>query len=547
MVSLFPSFQFQFQEVLQLRRRESDFGMHNWLIFDKLIKRTSTWRLRCHIVALKLVSILWMIKAVRSVRSVQFNLDRALRTAIFSTAFIACAIPFLPSHWLANIYTHCAGMAVIMIFGYVAWPHMGSVGRIRPAEAQSQSVATKQLPVRVAFLTNFIPPYILPVLQRLKGSVNSLRVFISTAMEADRPWQPVWDGLDVVQQKTITGEQRRRYKQGYAMSFVRHFPYDTLPLLYRYKPNVIISGQLGFRTLQAIVYRKLNPASRLAIWVDASEHTEHEIGKAQTAIRKLFLRAADAIIVNGASGSRYVQMLGVSSRRIVPVPFVSKVSALSEPNLGRSPKACRRMLYVGQLIERRGLDLFFGALARWAQDHRTENCNVWIVGDGPLCKELKQTELPPNIEISFFGNVPYLELAPYFINSGIFVLPTRSDTWGLVVNEALAAGLPVLGSLYSQAVEELVKPGVNGWTFYADQPKEFQNALTQALSTPVQTLNQMREHARASVQHLTTEFAADQLTRAIRVATHSHASNPNAAITIREEMHGQEMSRRNER
>jgi glycosyltransferase involved in cell wall biosynthesis len=143
--------------------------------------------------------------------------------------------------------------------------------------------------------------------------------------------------------------------------------------------------------------------------------------------------------------------------------------------------------------------------------------------------------------------VPYLELAPYFINSGIFVLPTRSDTWGLVVNEALAAGLPVLGSLYSQAVEELVKPGVNGWTFYADQPKEFQNALTQALSTPVQTLNQMREHARASVQHLTTEFAADQLTRAIRVATHSHASNPNAAITIREEMHGQEMSRRNER
>ena len=52
---------------------------------------------------------------------------------------------------------------------------------------------------------------------------------------------------------------------------------------------------------------------------------------------------------------------------------------------------------------------------------------------------------------------------------GVLVFPTLADEWGLVVNEALAAGVPVLGSLYSQAVEELVRDGENGWTFRPDR------------------------------------------------------------------------------
>ena len=493
--------------------------MHNWFIFDKVFSINSDSLLRSQIVALALFLVFW-IGALRLGRAGQVSLKILLGTALSTTAFIACAVTLMFSHWL-NVYIHGAGIGMTLVIGVAARHDVASVGSARSDECRSHSLATKQMPVRVAFLTNFIPPYILPVLQRLKASVSSLQVLISTAMEADRPWQPVWDGLDVVQQRTVTSEQLRRYKQGYAMAFVRHFPYDTLPLLYRYKPTVIISGQLGFRTLQAVVYRKLNPASRLAIWVDASEHTEHEIGKVQSTIRKLFLRAADAVIVNGASGSKYAQTLGVASQRIVAVPFVSKVSESSEASLARSPEASRRLLYVGQLIERRGLDLLFGELARWAQDHPKKDCQVWIVGDGPLRKELEATKLAPNVRITFFGNVPYSELSPFFVNSGIFVLPTRSDTWGLVVNEALAAGLPVLGSLYSQAVEELVQPGVNGWTFHADQPDQFHDALAKALSTPVPILDRMRASARARVLHLTSEYAANQLMEAVRVAIHS--------------------------
>ena len=56
-------------------------------------------------------------------------------------------------------------------------------------------------------------------------------------------------------------------------------------------------------------------------------------------------------------------------------------------------------------------------------------------------------------------------MAEVYAKASLFAFPTLADEWGVVVNEAMAAGLPVLGSIYSQAVEELVEDGVSGWVF----------------------------------------------------------------------------------
>ena len=173
---------------------------------------------------------------------------------------------------------------------------------------------------RIALLTNCIPPYLLPTIERLAGSVEFLRVFLSTPMELDRSWSPVWNSLDVKVQRTITTIHQRAYKQGFRMKFYRHFPYDTLPLLYKYRPDVTISAQLGFRTVQAIAYRLLHPDSRLVIWADLSEHTEREIGTFRTMTRRFLVSWADAVLVIGNSGARYIKQLGVPSERIVTTP-----------------------------------------------------------------------------------------------------------------------------------------------------------------------------------------------------------------------------------
>jgi hypothetical protein len=76
----------------------------------------------------------------------------------------------------------------------------------------------------------------------------------------------------------------------------------------------------------------------------------------------------------------------------------------------------------------------------------------------------------------------------------------------------------VLGSRFSQAVEELVQEARNGWIFSPDQPKQLDAVLDRALSCPPANLLRMRQAARLSVLHLTPELAAGRMLDAIQMA-----------------------------
>ncbi len=392
---------------------------------------------------------------------------------------------------------------------------------------------SRKVPLNVMLFTNMIAPYSLPTLRKLTASLQRLQVFISVAMEPNRQWEARWDGVGVAVQRSFMIRRVLRYKQGYSMEVFKHFPYDSLLLLYKYRPDVNISTELGFRTMQAAGYRLLNPGSRLIIWADLSEHTEREVTWTRKLMRRVFLRCADAVIVNGSSAKRYVQSLGVPEKRIVVVPQTTELSGFRAVPIDKKRLTARRLLYVGQLEERKGLEAFMRALASWAQRNAEHKCEMWIVGDGPVRTNLEQWALPPNISLQFFGSVAYHRLPEYYAQAGVLVLPTLADTWGLVVNEGMAAGLPVLGSLYSQAVQDLVRDNFNGWTFHADHPEELDNALGRALSTPLAILSQMREAARQTVIHLNPDFAAGKILQAINLATKS-----NRAATVSQALDG---------
>jgi glycosyltransferase involved in cell wall biosynthesis len=402
-------------------------------------------------------------------------------------------------------------------------------------ERRDCSGSTKEmLPLRVTFLTNCVAPYTLPVWRELSRSVESLQFLFSTVMESGREWDPGCDGLNVHIQRSLSTVVRRRRSVGFigfSDDVPIHFPYDTLPWLWRLQPDVVISVQLGFRTLQAVIYRLFSRRkSRLVIWADLSEHTEREIGRIRTAVRRLLLRAADAVLVNGTSGARYVLRLGVPSRRIVRAPYTTDMGPFRSIPLGRTPTISRRLLYVGRLVELKGLEIFLRALVRWAETHTGQNCDMWFVGDGPIRKYLGQFPMPPTVNLRFIGNVPYTELAQYFAQAGILVLPTLEDTWGLVVNEALAAGLPVLGSPYSQAVNELVQDNVNGWIFQPDNSESMQDALSRVFATSSEHLSQMRSEARRSISYLTPALVASRFVEAIQVAMNEPRAHPTGRV-----------------
>lgn len=391
--------------------------------------------------------------------------------------------------------------------------------------------------LKVCLLTNIIPPYYRPVFEHLQKLVGDLTILVSVPMEPNRDWKPEWGNLSVTVQKCWSYATNWTHEQGFSDEILRHIPYDTLPYLLQERPDVVISIQLGFRTLQAALYRKLFSKSRLVIWTGLSEHTEKGLPRWRILQRKALLRAADAVLVNGTSGKNYLLSLGVPRERIFPEPYCAEISSHLALPLEREPILARRLLYVGQLTTRKGLQQFLIVLSEWLQKHSLERCEFWVAGDGPLRGELEKFPAPPQLRLCFLGSVAYEKLPELYAQGGIFVFPTLADEWGVVVNEALAAGLPILGSLYSQAMEELVQDGLNGWTFRPDHPEEMYGALDRAMTAPEEQLGEMRRAGRERIRLLSPEFGAQCYLAAIDYVRSSpeQRSSPKKALPADQE------------
>ncbi|HZQ51633.1 MAG TPA: glycosyltransferase family 4 protein [Bryobacteraceae bacterium] len=368
--------------------------------------------------------------------------------------------------------------------------------------------------LKIAFLTNVIPPYHKAFLDCL-AKRHEMRVLLSTPMEPNRSWKLEWDGLDVVTQKTLTLSGRWRHPRGFTEPLFLHIPIDTVAQLRRFGPDVTISVEMGARTLFAALYRKLRRRSKLIVWAEVAESTEQARGWIRNRVRHLLHKNADGFLVTGTSGVQYLRSLGVDEAKIFKISYTADVSKFAATPLARRPGCERHLLYVGQLIERKGLLPFLDVLSKWARANPDRRVEFVLAGDGPLRNQIERLEKPSNIEVSFAGAVQYEDLPRVYTDAGVFVLPSLADSWGVVVNEAMAAGLPVLGSVYAQAVSEMVKDGENGWVFRADDPDEIYDAIDRTLNTSPERLQRMRHCARTRALQFTPDHLACAVENAV--------------------------------
>jgi glycosyltransferase involved in cell wall biosynthesis len=364
--------------------------------------------------------------------------------------------------------------------------------------------------VRVAFLTNFIPPYRIRLYEALTREAGEMRIFISTAMESNRHWQPEWGTLDVVQQRALT--LRRTWRtRSFTEPYELHIPYDTILQLRKWRPDVILTGEMGARSLQAVAYARATKTP-VAIWAMLSERTEEERSVPRAAARRWLMTRADAIIVNGESGARYFRRHGVNDDRLLRINQSLDMTPFLALPLERPAQRGLHLLHVGTLSERKGVRVLLQALSQRDGQPGT----ITFVGDGPLAAELQAMAVPSNFTVNWIGNVPYAELPKWYGQADVLLFPSLGDEWGLVVNEALAAGVPVMGSVHAQAVTELVQDGVNGWVFNPDTPESTRAALGRVLATPAQDLERMRRAARESIRNTTPERAAARIVERLR-------------------------------
>jgi hypothetical protein len=264
-----------------------------------------------------------------------------------------------------------------------------------------------------------------------------------------------------------------------------------------------------------MVFRKLNPRSRLIIWAEAAESTERGRGLARHIARRIFVKNADGFLAVGTSAVKYLEDIGAPTDKIFKIVYTTDIDRFAVTPLTRSSECARRLLFCGQFVERKGLIPFLNVLSQWACDHPHDSVGVALAGDGPLREALSQLSLARNVKLEFLGVFQYDDLPEIYGSAGVFVLPTLADTWAVVVNEALAAGLPVLGSVHAQAVEELIHEGRNGWVFRPEDAEGTYRAIDRVMSTSDNELDAMRVYGRALVSQLSPERVSDLIGLAV--------------------------------
>lgn len=209
----------------------------------------------------------------------------------------------------------------------------------------------------------------------------------------------------------------------------------------------------------------------------------------KTLVKRLFFRMCQCTFAYGVRSKEYAEYMGMQGDRVfancqaaaVPNRFTSDYVRQQRQ---RTTSAAPMILYVGRLSPEKGLDIVLRAFT--AVLARRPDARLIIVGGGPQKDELQQLAEALGIEqnVVFAGAKQPDELWPYYLQANCFVLGSRREPWGLVVNEALTLGCPVVVSDRCGCIAELVVDGVTGYSFPCDDIDALADRLLKVLQSP---------------------------------------------------------------
>lgn len=187
-------------------------------------------------------------------------------------------------------------------------------------------------------------------------------------------------------------------------------------------------------------------------------------------IKRLAMAPFQAAIVAGTRHEAYLRFLGFGRRPILHGYDTVSVARIRrqmdfDATAAIAGHADRPFVFVGRFVPKKGLDFLIDAYLRYRALASDDARRLILVGSGPLEAEIRQTIAAAGMDdaIIFPGFLPAPEVARILGTSLALILPSREEQWGLVVNEALAAGLPVIVSENVGARDTLVRNLINGF------------------------------------------------------------------------------------
>jgi len=254
-----------------------------------------------------------------------------------------------------------------------------------------------------------------------------------------------------------------------------------------------------------------------------SETTEQDFDRkyVQEKIKSWVVKLYQAALVGGKHHKKYLIKLGMKPETIFTGYDVVDNLQFSPDKIRSLPCSVKYkyFLAINRFIPKKNLITLLKAYKLYIQAKAQNYWHLILCGDGELRSELEETiiDLKLSSTVYLTGFLQQEQLLPYFAHAQCFIHASTTEQWGLVVNEALAAGLPVIVSNRCGCFEDLVLEGINGFGFDPYNTEELANLMIKMSSGEV-NLEAMRAASLNHIQNFTPEHFARGLKQAIDYA-----------------------------
>jgi 1,2-diacylglycerol 3-alpha-glucosyltransferase len=242
--------------------------------------------------------------------------------------------------------------------------------------------------------------------------------------------------------------------------------------LARARPDVLLCGGYNYvASWQALRWAR-NHRVPFLLWSESNLQDSRRGRRLTELLKRKFLGMCDAFVVPGKSAAEYLRAHNISDSLIFTAPnavdndrFAAGAAAARQNAATLRPKLglpdCY-FLFVGRLVPEKGVFDLLSAYAKLDACVR-EQVGLVFVGDGESRRRLEEHALSVSPgKVVFAGFAQRDELAGYYALAKVLILPTHTDPWGLVVNEAMACGLPVILSRAAGCANDLLREDWNG-------------------------------------------------------------------------------------
>lgn len=359
--------------------------------------------------------------------------------------------------------------------------------------------------LRVVIVTNIPAPYRLPVYSLLSREPDiDLHVVYCSGREPDRSWN-----LSAAEfSHTFLNQSFVQYRGRFI-----HINHDVWSVLGSLKPDIVVTTGFNPTHLLAFAWTRFHGARHVAM-TDGTLESEASLTPIHRWIRRHVYARTVAFVGASDGAMRLYRSYGVDSSLM----FKSHLCADNALFFTAPPQEKRYdFIFCGRFEEVKN-PLFALDVVRESARRLGRRLSIVFVGSGSLEPEIRSYAgtMETEVEAVYAGFARQDELPRWYGASRIFLFPTRWDPWGVVVNEACAAGVPVLVSKAAGAANELVRDGENGFVLPLDR-EQWTDAAVRLLSD-ISLYAAMSSHCCKRVREYNHENASMGIAEAVRAA-----------------------------